>query len=201
MSSRSRAVLCFLALAGVGLLGAETFLVAQTASRAFRAPRVGVVDFVKIFEAYDKKIDYEKRLAKTQGDLTGQVTDLENRFRTLADEIKMLEANRAGPDQLVTKKIERYTLELQVEQLREKELGNLQRTYVKYIQEIRKEIADEIEGYARAAELELILEKRVVAERSQNFPGFEWPIVHFSTPELDVSQEIVVRLNQNYRKP
>ena len=69
------------------------------------------------------------------------------------------------------------------------------------LREIKEEITSEIEIYAQAYDLDLVLEKTVNAEGDpRGGVSFQWPIVHYAKPEIDITSQIVKRLNERYQK-
>ncbi len=181
-------------LFGLGaLLCAMSFLGAQVA-RTFQPPRTAVVDISQVFEGYDKKRDRQEQFQAEIKAAEDKLKDLEKEYKDLISEIGNLEEGERKKE----KELEKFKLERDVKDLKQTEMKRLRDTQMKYLQEIRDEIADEIKTYAQAQDLDLVIEKTVMAETG-NDGGFRWPIVHYAKPEIDISTEIAERLNVRYR--
>ena len=50
---------------------------------------------------------------------------------------------------------------------------------------------------ADGQELDLVLDRTVLAE-GENGVGFRWPIVHYARPEIDITDDLIQRLNASY---
>ena len=166
-------------------------LLALGAAQSFRPPRTAVVSISDVFDGYEKKNQYQEKLAGARDDLKKKIEQLEKRYELLEEEIPVTRG-----EALTRKKIEKYELELEVDRVKKQELNGLQARYIQYLKEIREEIADEIRLTSEAMDLDLVLERTVVAEGTPNSPGFQWPIVHYAKPEIDITQEVVGRLNR-----
>ena len=173
-----------------GVLAMLAF-VALGAAETFRPPRTAVVSISEVFDGYHKKVQRQEQLAQLRDALKQKIVDLEAQYDQLVEEIKLTRGEAQAK-----KKLERYQLELKVETVKERDLAGLQTQYIEYLKEIRKEISDEIQQYAVAQDLDLVLERTVIAEGTPNARGFQWPIVHYAKPEIDITQEIVGRLNR-----
>ena len=173
-------------LAAIGLFGAQ-------ADRLFKPPRAAVVDISVIFEDYQKKIDRESEMKEQTKGIEEKLKELEKRYKEIQSEL----GNLAEGPKKREKQVQKYTLELEVKEYKEGELKRLEEMQLRHVQEIRDEIEAEIQAYAKSNDIDLILEKTVTAARE----GPRWPICHFAKPELDISRDILGRLNSRYRKP
>lgn len=191
-SSRPRAFWILLGSAGC-LLGAILVGKDQIA-RVFQPPRVAVVDIAQVFELYTKKKDRKDEFDVEVKGLEDKLKSLEARYKQITAEIPSLEEG-ARKDELET---EKFKIEQNVRRLKETEMNRLRELEVKYLQEIRDEIEEEIQGYSKALDLDIVLEKTVNAEMGRG-AGIKWPIVHFVKPELEVTAEIAARLNGRYK--
>jgi Skp family chaperone for outer membrane proteins len=179
-----------------GVAAVLAALVVVGAAQTFRPPRTAVVSISEVFDGYEKKVQRQEQLAQLRDQLKQKIVDLEAQYEQLVEEIKLTRGEAQAK-----KKLERYQLELKVETVKERDLAGLQTQYIEYLKEIRKEINDEIRQYAVAQDLDLVLERTVIAEGTPSTPGFQWPIVHYSKPEIDITQEIVGRLNRRLQQP
>ncbi|MBI4605876.1 MAG: OmpH family outer membrane protein [Planctomycetes bacterium] len=182
--------LCAVSLAGLLLVGAG-----QGALKAFKPPRTAVVDISEVFEGYHKKRDRQDQFQAAIKGVEDKLKDLEKRYKDLVAELPNIEPGEKADE----KEDEKTLLEMQVKRLKNREMRRLRDTMVRYLQEIRDEITREIQAYAEAEDLDLVVEKRVMAEAGET-AGFQWPIVHFAKPELEITKEIAGRLNARYAK-
>lgn len=164
--------------------------------RTFVPPRIAVVDISQVFELYEKKKDRQAQFQSEIKVVEEKLKELEKRYKDVLSDIQNLEP---GPRKR-EKEREKFDVEQEVKDLNEKEKKRLHETRFRYLKEIQAEIATEIQDYATAEDLELIIEKKVIAETdSPSMPGFSWPIVHFVVPEIEITNEIATRLNSRYR--
>jgi Skp family chaperone for outer membrane proteins len=181
--------LVLVTVVALGALGAE-------AVRTFQPPRTGVVDIALVFDLYDKKKDRQGELKGETDKVELKLKDLERRYKEIVDELPLVE-NGTRKNELM---LQKYKLEIEVKELKDNEMKRLRDVQIKYLKEIRDEISEEINVFAEAQDLDLVLEKTVTAEGEQPGMGFRWPIVHFAKPELDITKEIALRLNSHYKK-
>ena len=182
-------VAIFLGTCGLGIL-------AQQAIRVFKPPATAVVDIAEVFELYAKKSD---RQAEFQAEIKGvedKLKGLEKQYKDVVQEIPQLESGARKNDLMLQK----LRLEMEVKDLKEKELERLRTTQMKLLEELRSEITEEIKAYAEAMNLDLVFEKTVTADTDGGRAGFRWPIVHYVKPELEITKEIADRLNSRYKK-
>jgi Skp family chaperone for outer membrane proteins len=178
-----------------GLIAGSAFLAAvigNEAERLFRPPRVAVVDISAVFEDYGKKKDRQDELQKETKTVEDKLKDLEKRYKEINAELGNLEAGPSKNEKLV----EKVKLEIDVKELKERELKRLEETTNKYLQEIRDEISAEIQTMARSLDVDIVFEKTVAAARE----GPRWPIIHYVKPELDITKEVLDRLNARYTR-
>jgi Skp family chaperone for outer membrane proteins len=181
--------LVVLAVAALLVTGAE---VATT----FKPPATAVVDIAAVFDQYDKRRDRQDELQVETKKLEGDLKELEQQYKDIEQELPLVE-DLERREELTLSKVQ---IEMKVKRLKGTELQRLRETQLKYIQEIRDEITQEIEAYAKAMDLDLIVEKTVTAEGEGPAVGFRWPIVHFVKPEFEITKEIADRLNGRYRR-
>jgi len=172
--------------------GAVLVVVGNEAERLFRPPRVAVVDISAVFEDYGKKKDRQDELQKSTKEVEEKLKDLERRYKDINAEINNLEPGPAKNEKL----LEKVKLEIDVKELKDRELKKLEEIQLRYLQEIRDEISAEIQTFSRSLDLDIVIEKTVAAARE----GPRWPIVHYVKPELDITKEILDRLNARYTR-
>ena len=166
------------------------------ALRTFAPPRVAVVDISAIFDGYQKKDDRQSQLRGDTDALEGKLKELEKKYKELIEELPHLEPGQKQTE----KQVEKLKLELEVKELKGRELKKLREKQIDFLKEIREEITREIQDVAQAEDLDLVIEKNVTAEGEGNSPGFHWPIVHYTKPEIEITAEITERLNARYKK-
>lgn len=172
-------------------------LVGQRAVRSFRPPRTAVVDISEVFDSYLKKQDRQKDLTNESRGIQDKFKALQQKLKEIDADVKLMQPGQARREKLLDK----AKLEIEVKELENKELLQLQQTQVKFLREIKDEITSEIEIYAQAYDLDLVLEKTVNAEGDPRAGmSFQWPIVHYAKPEIDITAQIIKRLNERYQK-
>ena len=194
----ARVSLALLAATAVALSFASMGL-AQTsgslAPRDFKPSRIAVVNIADIFENYEKKKDKEKKLLEEAKVEEKKFQDDKSALDKLQEELKNMEVGTpAHKKQTLLIQEKSYELKSRQQEL----LKAFQEKQMEALKEIRKEITDDIEKYATGLELDLVLEKQVTAESKES--AIHWPIVHYAKPELDITQDIVKRLNTQYGK-
>ena len=182
-------IVVFLCLGAVVLLG-------QRAARTFRPPRTAVVDISEVFDGYLKKQDLQKDLTNESRGVQSKFQALQQKLKDIAADVKLMQQGHKRNEKLV----EKARLEIDAKEMENKEFQRLQQTQIKFLKEIKSEISSEIEIYAHAFDLDLVLEKTVNAEGDPRGMSFQWPIVHFAKPEIDITSQIVKRLNERYQK-
>ncbi len=173
------------------------FSVAFRAAQEFDPPRTAVVDISEVFESYQKKLDRQEVLNEQSVALEAKFKELDGKIQQATSSIQLLEP---GPKQ-DEKVLEKTRLEIERNKLRSEDLKKLRETQIRFLKELREEIAKEIETYREAFDLDLILEKSVTADVDPKAGGgFRWPIVHAVKPELDITGQILSRLNDKYQR-
>jgi Skp family chaperone for outer membrane proteins len=172
-------------------------LVGQRAARTFRPPRTAVVDISEVFVGYLKKQDRQKDLTNESRGIQSKFEALQTKLKEITADVKLMQPGQRRNEKLLDK----AKLEIEVKELENKEVLRLQQTQVMFLREIKAEITSEIEIYAQAFDLDLVIEKTVNAEGDpRGGMSFQWPIVHFAKPEIDITDQIVRRLNERYEK-
>lgn len=171
-------------------------LVGQRATRTFRPPRTAVVDISQVFDGYLKKQDRQKDLTNESRGIQSKFEALQTKLKEIDADVQLMQQGQRRNEKLLDK----AKLEIEVKELENKEVLRLQQTQIKFLREIKAEISSEIEIYAQAYDLDLVLEKTVNAEGDPRGMSFQWPIVHYAKPEIDITSQIVKRLNERYQK-
>jgi Skp family chaperone for outer membrane proteins len=170
------------------LLGGETL-------STFRPPRTAVIDISEVFEGYEKKKELQTQFEADIQVVRDKITELEKKHKELLEELPNL-----GPgDRKAKLQLEEFKLKQQANDLQKTETGRLRETQYKYLKEIRDEITREIRAYAEAEDLDLVLEATVVGDMGPEIGQFRWPLAHYVKPELEITNEILRRLNDRYR--
>jgi Skp family chaperone for outer membrane proteins len=164
------------------------------AAGIFAPPRTAVVDASVVFNEYARKKDLETQTLGETKTLETRFRELEKRHAELTQEIGNLEQPEAQEPLL----IEKYRLELHMKRVKERDMPEVLRKRLERIGSIRAEIEKEVEKFALTNDLDLVLEKAFVLDRGGS-EGVRWPIVHFAKPEIDITKEITLRLNDLYK--
>jgi Skp family chaperone for outer membrane proteins len=173
------------------------FLGAPAVQNIFTPPRTAVVDISNVFDNYDKVKDRQAQLNTKLSAVRDRLKELETSYKDLQAELQVVQK---GTDLYAEKRLELKKLELEVETLRDTEGKALKDTMRDFLEEIRREITREITAFAKARDLDLVVEKTVTAESGGGAVGFRWPIVHYARPQIDITEEIAKLLNERYRK-
>ena len=181
---------------GLVLLGAVG-LVGFKSAQNFRPPRMAVVDISEVFANYEKKNDRQEVLAAEAKKVESSLKEIETRLQSINEEVQLLQAG----DKRKTLLLEKAQLEIEMKDTGTRESNRLREKQLGFLRDLREEIGREIEVYAEAYDLDVVLEKSVTADPGgQARAEFRWPIVHFAKPEIEITQQIIQRLNERYRK-
>ena len=189
---------CLIAVLSAGLF-AVAFARGQQAGlepRDFKPARVAVVDIAEIFENYEKKKDLEKRLELEIKEEEKKFQEQQKEFEKLKEEMKNLQA---GTDKHKDLTLRIGGLEYELKSRQQSLIKQFQEKQMSALKTIREEITADIKKYAEGLDLDIILEKQVAADSKGG--SLRWPIVHFAKPELEITSDIVTRLNTQYGKP
>jgi Skp family chaperone for outer membrane proteins len=159
----------------------------------FAPPRTAVVDASVVFSDSLRKRDLEAQTLDDKRTLEMRYRDLEKRHAQLTQELE----NIAVPEAQEPLLVERFTLELRMKRAKERDMQEVLRKRLERIASVRAEIEKEVEKYAIANDLDLVLEKAFVLDAGPD--GLRWPIVHFAKPEIDITKEITLRVNELYK--
>lgn len=176
------------------ILGGAVAVGEEAVQKVFKPPRVAVVDLQKIFELYDKKkdrkVEFEAQVKKVDESLRG----MEARLKAIDEELPNLEPGpRKGELEF-----EKFRIERDGKSFKQSEANRLQELEMKFYQELRDEITEEIQTYSRALDLDLVLEKMISAEVGPR-ASVRWAVTHYAKPELEITGEIATRLNDRYK--
>lgn len=174
------------------VLGLLLFVNVAAKDTSFGPPRLAVVDTPTVFANYAKKQALEQTSRSEKTKLEAKLESLECRRSKLAEELKHMEETQAEE-----KLVEKFRLELKIKWLKENDLPAILKKNLEYVDVIRAEIENSIDKFAKAEALDMVLEKTFVLETGGPVP-LRWPVVHFAKPELDITGEIILRLNDLY---
>jgi Skp family chaperone for outer membrane proteins len=152
-----------------------------------------VVDLDAVFEGYRRTSDVTGTLAREAEAARERIQELERRYREVSDELELLRDPK--PEE---KLVEAYRLKLRLERATSEAGPDFLRRKVEYAREIHAEIERAVAQMARAHELDLVLPRKLRLELGAN-RSVEVPLVVFHTPELDITSEVMLRLNEAYR--
>jgi len=159
--------------------------------------RVAVVDLNKVFEESLRRRGQEDVLndliSKEKpriGALRDRVLELKKQF----DAIDKNDPERADLEQKLRDAADEHRKELKESERR------VSRLMGEAIQSFRAEARREINALGVAGNYDLILERSIELEgaRPAGVPSFKWEVVHFVRPSLDLTGEVVQRLNRRY---
>ena len=179
------------AAVAIALFVGASLVLAQASKGMFRPPRTAVVDIYEVFENFNKKLTMEKKLEKEAEQAQAAFSNLRNRLKTVEEELAVTSAGTKEHDDLV---IQKTKLGLELTNFQKNETAEFQKKHMRAVKAIREEIAAEIQRYAEAHELDMVLEKRFSAEARGLLP-VKWPIVHFVRPEIEITGELINILN------
>jgi Skp family chaperone for outer membrane proteins len=183
----------------LALLGAALAVgfvsIGAAAWKKFRAPITTVVDISLVFDGYDKKKDLETTLAKQKEGVQGQLDRLKDEYTQLKTDLEQLEKGSAGYTQKILRKTE---IELRILEIQDGDVKVLLEKQGAFLRELRDEIGAEIQAFAKANEIDLVVERRVIAEAEGGTVGIRWPIIHFAAPDLDITDAVLRQLNAKY---
>ncbi len=176
-----------------------TLLFANAVIREFAPPRTAVIDIKKVFDAYEKKKVLEGDLLKEAAAAQEKLKNLQTRLKNVEDELKVTQQGTDDYEKLILKRTE---IQLEASKLQREKLKEFEDKHKKAVGAIREEIISEIERYATAHQLDLVLENTFSADGTgaPNSPSLSWPIVHYVKPEINISEEIIKILNSRYKK-
>jgi len=162
--------------------------------RTFKPPRVAVLEVSRLFENYNKKKDSEAALKSESREEEKRYRDLQSRYRAALEELKNVE-NGSPKHRELTLRTKEFEYDLKI--LEQEVSRKLRERKMATLKEISLELSTDIDRYATGLELDLVLEKAVVAE-GENGAGFRFPIVHYARPEIDITDDLIQRLNDRY---
>ncbi len=165
------------------------------APRTFKPPRIAVVDISEVFENYQKKIDIEKRFEEEVKAAEEKLGNQQNERTKLEKELKNVQP---GSDRHKDLTLRINELDYMLKNRQKELLKEFQEKQMAALTEIRDEIVTDIEKYAVGLDLDIVLEKQV-AQGKMN--AVRWPIVHYVKPELEITNDIIKRLNTQYTRP
>lgn len=197
MRSSSRSGLFTLLVASavlIALAGARGQNQSSLEPRTFKPPRIAVLEVSRLFANYNKKKDVEKKLQAEMKEEEERFRELKTQQRQTVEELKNLQSGTPRHRELTIRSREQeYDLKTMEDELYKKFL----KRKFDSLKEINIELSKDIGKLATALELDLVLEKTVLAE-AEGGASFHWPVVHYARPEIDITDELITRLNLQY---
>ena len=166
--------------------------------RDFKPARIAVVNIYDVFESYEKKKDMENRFVAEADVEKKKLLDQQKEYKKLIEERKNVQEGSERHMEL-TLKIGEF--EYKMKNLEKELFKKFEEKKRLALDEIQKEITAEIKKYAEGLEIDLVLEKQIVAGTGDRTDSIRWPIVHYVKPELEITADIIKRLNAQYGKP
>ncbi len=163
--------------------------------KRFSPPRTAVVDISLVFDGLLKKKDKEAELeVKSEA----AMKELEAKRRELIALQNEAELVPAGPQraELITR-TQKGKIDLKA--LQNKKFSEMNKEKLDIMRAMREEIDAEIKVFAEANDLDMVVQVAVTTSEAGT-PEFQWPIVHYYRPEFDVTQQLIDRLNDAYRR-
>lgn len=183
----------------VGILGIAAFATVvigdQVAEKHFNPPRTAVVDTFEVIENYAGKQELERKLKGEFDDANEQLADLERQFAQIEQELKIVDE---GTPEHRERVLDRTRLGLQLKDMKKKFGAQLFRRRDEAIESIRKKVEAELATYASSHGIDLVVEKRIPIEGREG-AKINIPIIRYVTPEIDITKEIAVILNERYK--
>lgn len=184
-------------LLAIGLCGASSSAHAQF--------KLGVVDMNSVFTSYYKTKDAEAKINEARA---GAKKDLDERLETLKksmeeinkmnQEVEKPELSKDGKDrlkkQLDEKVGEARSLDREIAEFRQTKERQLQEQFLRMRKDIIEDIMKIITEKVKAAGYDLVVDKSGASLG-------QVPVVLYSRPDLDFSNDIITTLNKNAPKP
>jgi Skp family chaperone for outer membrane proteins len=182
--------------AGLVAFGLGSVLFAQVAVKHFQPPRTAVVDTLEVIEMYRKKADLERGFRTRVEEVTKELDGLERQLKQIEAELKLVEEGTDEHRRMLLRKTE---LGLELNDRNVKVRRELEESRSQVIQELRGEVEKEIEKYAVAHDLDLVVEKKIPIEGRGNVQ-INIPIIRYVKPEIEITREIAEILNERYAR-
>jgi len=193
---KTRVQLAAIGAATVAIACSGVFGQITPAPRTFKPPRIAVVDVAEVFEGYAKKKDREAQLEVELKAEEKKHLTMMSEYKASIEELKNVEDGSEKHKELTLKKAN-FEYEIKA---REKELmKEFEEKHFKFVAEMRGEILKDLETYAASMDIDMVIEKKVVTPGKTPRQGSQWPIVHYAKPELDITQDLIKRLNAQYK--
>ncbi len=155
--------------------------------------RIAVVETEKVFNEYKKSIDRKTEVDTKANELFEKGRDLKAQKTALQNELEKYEVG--SPEyEAEQKKIDDLSTK---EKSFEEELRKLYQSRDSIIQEINLEIIREIRAMASDRGYDVVLEKQLVLKGLSRQP-LSWPLTHYVRPSLDMTTDLIERLNSKY---
>lgn len=162
------------------VIGAAFLLGMTRIASAEEAGKIGYIDLSRVFDQYQKTIDYDKELEKKGDKKQAEREKRVSQIKRLRDELELLSEKGREKKQ---KQIDNEVKELQDFDLATR--TDLKKERDKVVREILEEIDKVIQEYGRKEGYFLILNDRVLL---------------FGDKQAELSDEVLKILNQRYKK-
>ncbi len=155
--------------------------------------RIAVVDFQRVFMSYEKRGELQKALDARKEKMNKELAAIEKELKAKQSDLDVLQPGTKEYTEVQGKVIELETL-LEVTkrrfqfQLEQEQRGHMQR--------LLSDLDKQLQAYAKEHGIDLIL-SRYISDPRLARPLF---IALYSKPELDITDEIIKRLNSEYQK-
>jgi len=184
IQSASMLVVCLVSIA----IGSGCMTPRQT-----QVSKIGVVDSEDVFNRYRKSTDRRKEIDRGLDEVMTEVR------RMKEEEAGLKESITSSPEgspiyEEAKKKLE--NLKGQVPDV-ETEVKKLYRRRDDIIAELNLEIVREVRRVASERGLGTVFEKRIVMKGLGPRP-LSWPLIHYTEPDLEITDSVVERLNETY---
>jgi Skp family chaperone for outer membrane proteins len=185
------------AMTAVALIGAAN-LVAQ--GKAARPTAVAVVDVQEVFNALDEKATVEADITQQTEQLQKQEQDRQTELKALQADLGILAAGTPAYDETQTK-LENKALEFQVwKQFNQRKL---EREKVVRLEALYRKVVDALSGVAKQNNYDIVLFKDntgdLKGENQQQLAAMiQVRKVLYSAPELDITDQITQKLNNEW---
>lgn len=126
--------------------------------------KIAVLDFRSTFESYNKTKEYEEVLNAKRDEVR---VAIEDRLKKIEEMENKLATYNQKKQEAEKQKIDKERNDL--ENYRREEWVNLRKEYQDKLTEIRNDVINVVEGYAKKHELDLIIDKSLIVYNKESF--------------------------------
>jgi len=155
--------------------------------------KIAVVDFQRMFMSYLKREDLQKDLDARKEKMNKELASIEKELKAKRSDLEVLKPGTKEYRELQAKVIELETL---LEVTRRNFQAQLEQEQRRHMQNLLNDLDRELQKYAKEKGIDLII-SRYIADPRLARPLF---IALYSRPDLDVTDELIQRVNDAYRK-